>query len=334
MQLWNRAGIRIAGLAAAVVATGVAASLVTATAVPADRSITSGRPVSAVSAGFPSGPGDPGIFTDRCAFSHEAPDDPILDAGMTGMSMQHDFFGNTATDASSTAASLRGGSTTCSTSADASAYWIPVMYRNGTAVTPSSSLIYWRRPANDTRSVQTVPEGLQMIAGDESATEPQGVDTVAWSCQGKGAKPQQRSATPASCPPTAHLKLTVTFPSCWDGHTLAAKDRTNVVYPGSSGCPSSHPVQIPQIVFHVLYPIAGATGLTMSMAPGMTGSTDTVHVDFINGWNEDDLTRDVRQCVATSTRCGQVTGADATAQGPNRRQLRKIMRKAAHHRQH
>ena len=109
-------------------------------------------------AGFPSGAGNPGIFTDRCGFSHEAPDDPILMPGETGMSMQHDFYGNTGTSATSTVASLVGRRTLCTTSADASAYWTPVLYQNGHALTPSSALIYWRRPPNDTEAVWEVAE--------------------------------------------------------------------------------------------------------------------------------------------------------------------------------
>ena len=56
------------------------------------------------------------IITDTCRYSHEANDDPILDPGKSGQSMAHDFFGNTSTSATSTAATLVGGSTTCSTS--------------------------------------------------------------------------------------------------------------------------------------------------------------------------------------------------------------------------
>src|SRR5947209_4547602 len=48
--------------------------------------------------GFPTG--GPGIFTDTCARTKTAPNDPILMPGMAGSSMQHDFFGNTATTAS------------------------------------------------------------------------------------------------------------------------------------------------------------------------------------------------------------------------------------------
>lgn len=69
-------------------------------------------------------------------------------------------------------------------------------------------------------------------------------------------------------------------------------------------------------MFHVNYPTSSAAALTVSMTPTMQGSTNTEHVDFINGWNQTTLTRDVTACVNTSTRCGRVTGPEATPQGP------------------
>jgi hypothetical protein len=265
-------------------------------------------------AGFPKGPGEPGIFTDRCAYSHEAADDPILAFGRPGTSMHHDFFGNTSTTASSTAAQLVGGSTTCTTSADASAYWSPVLYQAGRALTPASALVYWRKPAGDRDAVQTVPTGLQLIAGDEGAMAPQSVKVIAWTCT--GGQPGRPTATPHDCSGGKDLRVTVTFPSCWDGHTLVGAHQVNVVYRTAAGCPASHPKAIPQIVFHLAYPTSSAAGLTLSMSPTMQGSTDTMHVDFVNGWRQATLDADVAACVATSTRCGPVTGADATPHGP------------------
>ena len=270
-------------------------------------------PASVSTTGFPSGPGQPGIFTDRCGYSHQAADDPILAPGKPGTAMHHNFYGNTTTSATSTAATLTGGLTTCTTSADSSAYWTPVLYQDGKALTPSSALIYWRRPRGDSEPVQAIPAGLQIIAGNETAMTPQSTDVTAWTCSGS---PGLKSGSPHDCPAGSDLRLTVTFPSCWDGRTLDGAAQKNVVYRDEAGCPASHPVQIPQIVFHVNYPTTSAAQLTLSMTPTMQGSTDTEHVDFINSWNQRILTDDVAACVATSTRCGPVVGAAATPQGP------------------
>jgi hypothetical protein len=316
----RRVGAVVLGVVALVGCTAAvtAAAVGSPAPMPASAPGTSAGAVAAPpvsTAGFPSGPKEPGIFTDRCAYSHEAADDPILAPKQPGAAMHHNFYGNTATSAASTAPSLVGGATTCTTTADASGYWTPVLYQNGQALTPGPALIYWRRPARDTESVQTIPVGLQMIAGDESAMAPQPVSITAWTCSGDVGVSHE-TPTPHDCPAGAEVRLVVTFPSCWDGHTLAGAGQTNVVYRSAAGCVGTHPIQIPQIVFHVNYPTSSATGLTVSMTPTMQGSTDTEHVDFINGWTQAIVDRDVTACVATSTRCGPVTGPLATPRGP------------------
>ena len=71
-------------------------------------------------------------------------------------------------------------------------------------------------------------------------------------------------------------------------------------------------LHIPTVIFHVVYPITSAVGLTLSMGPGQQGSTDTAHGDFINGWNQGVLSRLISGFVCTIHTCGHVTGANAT----------------------
>lgn len=282
-------------------------------------------------AGFPTGIG---IFTDTCTRTHTTADDPILMPGMTGQSMQHDFFGNRAVTASSTASELVGGGTSCSTSADASAYWTPVLFQNGSALAPQSTLIYWRAPMQTSSSVQAMPAGITLIAGNERATAPQGTHVVAWTCSGDVGR---STASPHDCPSGHELRLVITFPDCWDGHTLDGQHQTNVVYPSSptAACPSSHPVQIPQIVFHANYPTSSAAGLTLSIGPTQAGSIDTEHADFMDGWTQSVMAADVRACTAADVRCGPVTGPEATPKGGKAQPEKKsgtASRKAAPHR--
>jgi hypothetical protein len=263
------------------------------------------------------------IISDTCFYSHEANDDPILNPGQPGQAMAHDFFGNTTTSASSTAASLLGGPTTCSTSADASAYWTPVLYQNGAPITPTRNLIYWaglqtRRPtaAETTASVPSVtapPAGLELIAGDENAMAPQSTKVVGWRCTGDQGQPF--SAVPVDCPGTNGLELRIDFPSCWNGTTLNGASQTNAAYPTKGGrCPTGYPVRIPTVIFHVVYRITSAAGLTLSMGPGQQGSVDTAHGDFINGWNQSVLTGLISGCAGSAHTCGHVTGSGSQLQ--------------------
>jgi hypothetical protein len=224
--------------------------------------------------------------------------------------MAHNFFGNASTSADSTASGLVGGSTTCSTSADASAYWTPVLYQDGVAVTPIRNLIYWAGLHARDPTVTAPPAGLEMIAGNENATAPQPTRVVGWRCADR--LPQAASATPVDCAGTRGLELRVTFPSCWNGSTLNGASQTNVVYPGAgTRCPAGYPVRIPTVIFHVVYPITSATGLTLSMGPGQQGSTDTAHGDFINGWDQSLLTARIDGCAGATHQCGHVTGSSA-----------------------
>jgi Domain of unknown function (DUF1996) len=302
----------LAVASAAAVSSVVAVNLVSASSVPASR----GSTAAVDTTGFPSGGRNPGIFTDTCALTRTLPNDPIMMPGMTGKSMQHDFFGNPAVDASSTSTSMVGGSTSCTTSADSSAYWTPVLYQGGKALVPRSTLIYWRAPAASASSVKTMPAGISMIAGNEAATTAQSDQIIDWTCTPTaGDLSPARGSEPRDCG-EGFVRLVVTFPNCWDGHTLGGKSQTNVVYPSAGGaCPASHPVQIPQIVMHVAYPTSSAANLTLSIGPTQTGPTVTGHADFLSGWTQSRMDADVAACIDTQTRCGRTTGALATPQG-------------------
>jgi hypothetical protein len=332
------ASVGAAGAAAAL-ALSAGSSQVSATPIvtlpPGARHISlpfarGGNPTRTVPPTSPSTLTTSNLISDTCLYSHEANDDPILNPGLPGQAMAHDFFGNTATSASSTAVSLVGGSTTCSTSADASAYWTPVLYQNGVPIMPTRNLIYWAGLHTPSPPVTAPPVGLEMIAGNENAMAPQPTKVIGWRCAGQSGQPF--SATPVDCASagadasagagtgtgTKGLELRIVFPSCWDGRTLNGATQTNVAYPTKgtgartgSGCPTGYPVRIPTVVFHVVYPITSAAGLTLSMGPGQQGSVDTAHGDFINGWNQPVLTGLIDGCAGSMHRCGHVTGSDA-----------------------
>ncbi len=312
-------GMTATATAAATVATAPSpAALATTRALntkPLNPNPMNPKPVN--TAGFPSGGRNPGIFTDTCARTQTAPNDPIQMPGRAGLSMQHDFFGNRAINASSTAKQLVGGPSSCSTTADASAYWTPVLYAHGSPLAPKSTLIYWRAPAASAPSVKTMPAGISMIAGNETATAPQSDRIINWTCSTVAGESAARPGTaPRDCAPGHSVRLVITFPNCWDGHRLDGRAQTNVVYAESGGhCPASHPVQIPQIVMHLTYPTSSAAGLTLSIDPTRQGPTVTGHADFLDGWTPSRMNADVAACIDTQTRCGLTVGPLATPTG-------------------
>ena len=84
---------------------------------------------------------------------------------------------------------------------DTAAYWAPALLDGaGEPVEPLRSVAYYRAGRGvDPASVVAFPAGLQMVAGNADATEPQPTSVVAWSC-GTGAvrAVRARISTPVS----------------------------------------------------------------------------------------------------------------------------------------
>lgn len=263
-----------------------------------------GEPVGdAVSArGRAMGPqGRVAQFTVECGHSHRAPDDPIVHHGKPGRAHLHDFFGSRETDAHSTPASLVGTDTTCQNRHDSAAYWAPALLRDGEPVPPTRGVAYYRPGLGvDPAAVEPFPEGLVVVAGDQTATEPQPLDVAAWHC---GASPVLHS-DPPECPRTAPLGVRVAFPDCWDGEHLDSGDhQSHMAYSAGGACPASHPVPVPQLVFEVHYPVWGdPSGLELA-----SGGVRSVHADFVQAWDQATLEREVRTCLNREKVCGVVS---------------------------
>lgn len=244
-----------------------------------------------------------GSFNTRCEFSHTGPDDPIVHAGHSGMSHQHEFFGATATDADSTAETLLAGDTTCESLPDRTAYWAPSLLVDGERVEPTHVAVYYRVPLGaDATQVEAPPNGLAMIAGDAAATEDQDPDVVHWACGPRG----EPSPVPLPCPPGAEPVLRLTFDPCWDGENLDSADHTSHLAPleGDGTCPSDHPVLLSQLIVEVRYPDDGqlAEGeLTLASGP-VTGA----HGDALMAWEEDAMAHEVETCLNANRFCDVV----------------------------
>jgi Domain of unknown function (DUF1996) len=258
-------------------------------------------------------------FFANCRFSHMNHDDPIVFPGHRGLSHDHTFFGNSSTNASSTLASLRRGTTTCKPSADKAAYWIPTLYRDGRVVRPAKAQFYYNLRGYG--QMHAFPYGLKVVAGNSRARRPQSTKVVYWDCVGAAtARSAPATRPPQTCagarlaaprgffrrcvtcklqplPPSAKsakrfLELHVNFPDCWDGKRLDSRDhRSHMAYSTNYVCPASHPVKVPLIRLTVRYPISGGRGVYLSSGGVLTG-----HADFLNAWDERFLKKLVSTC--------------------------------------
>jgi hypothetical protein len=258
---------------------------------------------------------DDAVFTVDCDFSHRAPDDPIVHPGEPGASHSHEFFGSTATDASSTGPSLHGTPTTCEDPDDTAAYWVPTLTVRGVPVDPTFVRAYYRaRPGVDVRHVSAPPTGLAVLSGDPDATDhgpghDGGHDAEhdhsaeasggGWGC---GLRPRRlRAEPPLDCTGRSPLALQLRFPDCWDGENLDSADhRSHVARSVDGRCPATHPVLMTEVQLTVTWPVTGADAADVALA---SGDLAGAHGDFLNGWDEEALWRHVELCIRSKANC-------------------------------
>jgi hypothetical protein len=252
-----------------------------------------------------SGPqGNRGQFVVECGFDRFLADDPIVHPGQAGASHLHQFFGAVGVSVDSEAAALLAGETTCDQRDDTASYWSPVLIdASGETIQPLRSVAYYRAgPDVAVSDVVPYPAGLMMVAGDHTAIEPQPLSVVAWSC-GTGAR---RDVRPLACEAPTTLRMTITFPDCWNGvdvrSPIVPMPSKHVAYSAAGECPDSHPVHVPQLQFAVDFPPQPAD--TLDSLRLSSGDILSGHADFWNVWNQDKLEREVQHCIQRDLPCG------------------------------
>jgi Domain of unknown function (DUF1996) len=223
-------------------------------------------------------------FVVACAPSHQADDDPIVHAGHAGISHRHQFFGNRSTSAASTDASLADATTTsCDDPLDLAAYWVPTPM--GARWTRLRA--YYDAGVAKPSEIVPPPTGLQVVAGNAKALQPQGTNVIAWSCA-RSVNASGWTPTPPRCPAGAVLRARITFPQCWDGDAKR-KGTARLMDVGPTGCPPDHPTVLPRLRL-----LLDASGPIQSLS---SGRVEGLHADFWNAWNPVRLADLVRWCI-------------------------------------
>ncbi len=242
-------------------------------------------PVSPARAGNPN-------FVSMCSYSHSLKDDPIVFPNQPGASHLHDFFANKGTNASSTANSLRGGTTTCKHPRETASYWAPALYDSGQLRTPTYATVYYTAGTKDYRSIKPFSAGLKVVAKERNII-------ATWSCDAKGAPGKPQASVP-TCADGTHLVLHHRFPDCWDGRRLDSADHTShMALTRYRTCPSTHPEPMPVALVNVHYPSDG--GQIVLGSPDMPVAP---HADLFNAWDQPTLERLVRVCINAGRQCG------------------------------
>ena len=125
-------------------------------------------------------------------------------------------------------------------------------------------------------------------------------------CAGRGGTVgRSADGTMPVCGTGANLVRQITFADCWDGKHLDSPDHRSHVSTATDGaCPAAFPVPIPNVSFVIGYP----AGLDVQHVSLASGTTFSMHGDFLNAWDDDALAARVRDCLDQGVKCNAQGG--------------------------
>lgn len=258
--------------------------------------------------------------------------DPIVNCGQAPSPHLHSVFGSEHFSPVVSAGDLaKPFSTSCNIREDGSMYWNPALYGVIDGVydrIPTFAFVYYMTYGKD-EHLHAYPRGLRMVMGDATKRSGPGLsdgdrpgNQVNWHAHYEEPNGNQGLSDDAygEFPPMTTgnresymWQARMAFPSCWDGVNLDSPDHLShmtYVYdggPNAGKCPSSHPVQVPELKYEALFRInpfkakmRDAKGREATSADFVLSNGDptgaSMHSDFLSGWDEDVMARALKDC--------------------------------------
>jgi hypothetical protein len=245
--------------------------------------------------------------------------DPIVMPGMS-MAHRHEFYGAKNENPSSDEWSQANTPTSCGISRDPASYWKPIFSADGNEVFPGQLMaggsyhegrFYYRAGTTDIGSVQPIPFGLRIIAGNASATSWQSASIAGFQCRDDSGNTVGKQAKPPDCPKGDFLEPSVVFPNCWDGvHLDSADHKAHMSYASPTAkCDAAHGVRLPQVTLAWRYPTDAFYGKKLSIATLRDPAYNqmTLHADILFAWDPATMRELVKRCIQASIGCEDVS---------------------------
>ncbi|MFK7996289.1 MAG: DUF1996 domain-containing protein [Granulosicoccus sp.] len=244
-----------------------------------------------------------------CPVSHFSYDDPVVHPSAPSAAHLHMFWGNTKTDAYSTADTLlNSGNASCEGGLNnKSSYWKPAVFNEqDEVVLPENIFVYYKSFSHtsgfDRNSIMPIPNGLQMLANQQVPRS----------------GPWNFRVDPDLVNGQQQLHFTIAFPMCLQidasGSPILFSD-DNISHLSysvasretSSDCPASHPYRIPQLIYSISYdvPYASLWYLASDLNSQVQGSS--LHADYFAAWDEQTMDRIVLCNRESKASCGFVS---------------------------
>lgn len=246
-----------------------------------------------------------GDFRIHCDPAKMGNFDFIVYPGQDGKAHHHTFFGNTGVTAFSTPDTVKNsGNSTCQGGiANRSSYWLPSLIDTNTnaPIEPDWALFYYK--GGEVKP----PNGLMMIAGDQTATNanPQDKSKIRWECNEK-----YESGQPFIPDCSGEITAIVHFPNWWDGKNLDSPDhKSHMSYTRTA----THTKELPNISGIIHYRVNGTQHLRIASDNYMGGRGGySLHMDYVFGWNDDVLDTWWQNCNIPNRDCHADVLGDGT----------------------
>lgn len=235
-------------------------------------------------------------FASRCHPLGRARIDPIVSRGVLN-SHEHTFLGSDSVSAYTVTGAELTRNSACSSCGDPSSYWFPSLFQDARYVRVDQAAVYWSNSlpgTNDFQNITLMPLGLRMIEGSPfAANASEAAPFYDWYCF--DALSVGHKATFPACPGNDRMRLSVRFPSCWNGVDRYLPRSAHMRHPGVNGeCPPGYR-RTWSLRLEVDYAPDGRGGRLTLGAPNITSPYAT-HADFFNGMARSGQRRLMTEC--------------------------------------